>query len=153
MRRICNSQKNMNILSIALTLLVISGILSGCTQVNRPASQSMEPPSTGRAMVRGGEEPAMAPRTMTEHMNQCQDMMKQSLNNPNVPYDKQYIDTMIRHHQGAIQMAQDAKLKAQHPEVKQLSQNIIDTQQKEIEKLKDWRQQWYGKEPQKSVKR
>ncbi len=156
MSRIYCTPKNINILSVVLTILLGASVLSGCTQVNRPVSKSVEPPSTGKAMVRGESEPAKQPtpqKSMTEQMDQCQNMMKQSLNNPNVAYDKQYIDAMIRHHQGAIQMAQDAKEKAQHPEVKQLSQSIIDTQQKEIAKLKEWRQKWYGTEPQKSARK
>ncbi|WP_303674346.1 DUF305 domain-containing protein [Vampirovibrio chlorellavorus] len=134
-------------------------MLSGCTQVNRPVSKSVEPPSTGKALVRGENEPSkqtMPQKTMAESMNQCQDLMKQSLNNPsnnpNFAYDKQYIDTLIQHHQGAIQMAEDAKQKAEHTEVRQLAEKMIETEQKEIEKLKDWRQKWYGAEPKKSAR-
>lgn len=154
MSRIYRAQKNISLLSIALTVLLVPGILSGCTQVSRPVNESTQPPSTGKAMVREKNEAtkqAIQAKTMAEQMNQCQDMMKRSLNNPNVTYDKQYIDTMIQHHQGSIQMAQDAKQKAQHAEVRQLAESIIETEQKEIQKLKDWRQKWYGTESQKSA--
>lgn len=151
--------------SAIFTMVFIGSVFSGCTKANGPGNQSMESPSTGRSMVRVEKEnreqynnPQNAvsrqntvSQTPAQQMNQCQDMMRKSLDNPNMAFDKQYIDTMIRHHQGAIDMAQDAKQKAQHAEVKQLSQNIIDTQQKEIQKLKDWRQKWYGSESEKSA--
>ena len=54
-------------------------------------------------------------------------------------YDSMFIDMMIPHHQGAIQMAQDALVKAEHQEVKTLAQQIIDEQQKEIDQMKQWK--------------
>ena len=54
-------------------------------------------------------------------------------------YDSMFLDMMIPHHQGAIQMAQDALAKAEHPEVKVLAQQIIDKQQKEIDQMKLWK--------------
>ena len=54
-------------------------------------------------------------------------------------YDSMFIDMMIPHHQGAIQMAQDALGKAVHQEVKTLARQIIDKQQKEIDQMKQWK--------------
>lgn len=54
-------------------------------------------------------------------------------------YDSMFIDMMTPHHQGAIQMAQEALTKAEHPEVKALAQQIIDKQTKEIEQMKQWK--------------
>jgi uncharacterized protein (DUF305 family) len=51
---------------------------------------------------------------------------------------------MIPHHQGAIVMAQDALNKSQRPEIKRLAQNIITSQQREIDQMKQWRTQWYS---------
>ncbi len=58
--------------------------------------------------------------------------------------DERFIDAMVPHHQGAIDMAQVALDNAQHPEIKQLAQNIITDQQKEIDELKAIKQQQYG---------
>lgn len=60
-----------------------------------------------------------------------------------VPYDAQFIDSMIEHHTGAITMAQDALKQSQRAEIKQLAEVIIRDQQKEIEQMTTWRQQWY----------
>ncbi len=59
------------------------------------------------------------------------------------PYDAQFIDSMIEHHTGAITMAKQALQESQRPEVKQLAQEIIAGQQKEVDQMKGWRQQWF----------
>jgi uncharacterized protein (DUF305 family) len=58
--------------------------------------------------------------------------------------DKAFIDAMVPHHQGAIDMAQVALKNAEHAEIKELSRNIISTQQVEIEDLKVIKQQEFG---------
>jgi predicted outer membrane protein len=52
------------------------------------------------------------------------------------PFDAQFIDSMIEHHQGAITMAKQALEESERPEIKQLSEAIIAAQQKEIEQMK-----------------
>jgi uncharacterized protein (DUF305 family) len=59
------------------------------------------------------------------------------------PFDKAFIDAMIPHHQSAIEMAQVAREKSEIPEIKELAGNIISAQQKEIEQMTRWRQEWY----------
>lgn len=61
----------------------------------------------------------------------------------NAPYDAQFIDSMIEHHQGAIVMAEDALKNAERPEIKQLAEAIISDQQKEVDQMNGWRQQWF----------
>lgn len=63
--------------------------------------------------------------------------------NMNAPYDAQFIDSMIVHHQGAVDMAKQAKAEAQRPEIKTLAEDIIKSQQAEIDQMKQWRSTWY----------
>ena len=58
--------------------------------------------------------------------------------------DKAFIDAMVPHHQGAIEMAEVALKNAQHEEIRELSRNIISTQEAEIEKLKAIKEQEFG---------
>lgn len=58
--------------------------------------------------------------------------------------DRHFIEQMIPHHEGAIEMAQLALINAKHPEVIYLAQNIIRDQQKEITDMKDWYKTWFG---------
>ena len=62
----------------------------------------------------------------------------------NAPIDQQFIDMMVPHHQGAVAMAQIAVIRGEHPEIKQLANSIIDSQNTEITQMKQWRTQWFG---------
>jgi uncharacterized protein (DUF305 family) len=61
------------------------------------------------------------------------------------PFDEAFIDAMIPHHQSAIEMAQVALENSDNPKIKDLAQNIISAQQREIEQMTQWREQWYPK--------
>jgi uncharacterized protein (DUF305 family) len=58
--------------------------------------------------------------------------------------DERFIDAMVPHHQGAIEMAQVALKNAEHEEIKQLSRNIISSQQAEIEELSSIKKEEFG---------
>lgn len=58
-------------------------------------------------------------------------------------FDLRFIDGMVPHHAGAVKMAQEALAKSQRPEIKQLAQQMIDAQEKEIAELQTWRKAWY----------
>jgi uncharacterized protein (DUF305 family) len=57
--------------------------------------------------------------------------------------DERFIDAMIPHHQSAIEMATVAREASSLPEIKQLAEDIVSAQQREIEQMKQWREQWY----------
>lgn len=58
--------------------------------------------------------------------------------------DQHFIEQMIPHHEGAIEMAQLALVKAKRPETKTLATAIIAAQQKEITDMKAWYKVWFG---------
>jgi uncharacterized protein (DUF305 family) len=58
--------------------------------------------------------------------------------------DQHFIIMMIPHHEDAIAMADLALTRAQHPEIKQLSENIKVSQSREIEQMRAWYKEWYG---------
>ncbi len=81
---------------------------------------------------------------MAMSQQQMQDMMmKGDLGAADAQFDLRFINAMIPHHEGAVTMAQDALKKTKRPEIKKLSQEIITSQQKEIEQMKQWKQAWY----------
>lgn len=57
-------------------------------------------------------------------------------------FDKAFINGMIEHHQDAIDMAKMADSQANHQQIKDLSKDIIATQQKEINDMNAWKVQW-----------
>ena len=56
--------------------------------------------------------------------------------------DKHFIEEMIPHHEGAIDMAKLALNQASKPEIKTLANNIIKSQTKEIEQMRGWYEAW-----------
>lgn len=60
--------------------------------------------------------------------------------------DAHFIEQMIPHHEDAVLMAELALEKAQHPEIRQLSQDIQRTQRDEITRMQTWYRTWFGKE-------
>ncbi len=60
--------------------------------------------------------------------------------------DAHFIEQMIPHHEDAITMAKLALTKAKRPEIKQLSESIIDSQSKEIDQMGTWYKDWFGRE-------
>lgn len=65
--------------------------------------------------------------------------------------DKHFIEEMIPHHQGAIDMAKIALEKSQKPAVLTLAGDIIKAQTTEIEQMRAWYKEWYGMEVQLST--
>jgi uncharacterized protein (DUF305 family) len=72
------------------------------------------------------------------------DMAKQMVMESGQYSDKAFIDAMVPHHQGAIAMAKVALKNAEHQEIRELSHNIISSQQTEIEELKSVKQEEFG---------
>jgi uncharacterized protein (DUF305 family) len=63
------------------------------------------------------------------------------------PYDAAFIDGMIVHHEGAVTMARQALEQAERPEIRELAEAIIRTQEAEIAQLRQWRTEWYPELP------
>lgn len=57
-------------------------------------------------------------------------------------FDKAFIEGMIPHHQGAIDMARAALQSAKHDEIKRMARDIISAQQSEIDMMKRWMKEW-----------
>lgn len=61
------------------------------------------------------------------------------------PFDRGFIDAMVPHHESAIAMARTALAAGlKEPELRSIAQAIVSTQQDEIDRMLDWRVQWYG---------
>jgi len=98
-------------------------------------------PEAGNEFVTyGGEVKPVVP--MSEQQKQSMTMLE-DLGSADAEFDLQFMNAMIAHHEGAISMAQDALSKSERPEIKQLAQEIANSQQAEIEQMKQWRKAWY----------
>ena len=62
-----------------------------------------------------------------------------------VPFDRAFIDGMVPHHEEAIAMARAAKAAGlSEPDLLEIADAIIATQQGEIDRMRTWREAWFG---------
>jgi uncharacterized protein (DUF305 family) len=73
--------------------------------------------------------------------------MRSSPDATQAPYDLQFLDTMMAHHESAIDMAKIASAKASHVELKRSAMKMVTLQEEEISRLQDWREQSYRGHP------
>ena len=60
--------------------------------------------------------------------------------------DRHFIEQMIPHHDGAVAMAKLALEKSKRTEIKTLATAIIEGQTKEIQNMRVWYKDWFGKD-------
>jgi len=99
---------------------------------------------------KAGDKPMAYDAQMGHMMEMSSDQMKGMMMNMDLgaadkDFDLRFINAMIPHHEGAVTMAQDALKKSQRPEIKKLAENIITSQNAEINQMKQWRKTWYNK--------
>ncbi len=59
------------------------------------------------------------------------------------PFDAQFLDQMIVHHEGAIMSTQAMIADSDQPELRELADDILTSQQEQITQMQSWRNQWY----------
>lgn len=79
-----------------------------------------------------------------DHGSMDHSTMKSSPNAASADFDLQFIDTMILHHQAAVDMATMIAGKAERPELNKLGAKMAMMQQKEIDEMKAWREKWFA---------
>jgi uncharacterized protein (DUF305 family) len=61
--------------------------------------------------------------------------------------DQEFIRMMIPHHQMAMEMAELALTRAEHPQVRRLARSIVRSQGAEVGRMRAWYRSWFGGEP------
>lgn len=70
---------------------------------------------------------------------------RESVASGEVPYDLAFIDAMVPHHREAIEIARAAKARGlTQSELDVMADNIIASQQLEIDRMLEWREKWFG---------
>jgi uncharacterized protein (DUF305 family) len=59
------------------------------------------------------------------------------------PFDLQFIDQMTMHHEGAIKSSEHMISDSKRPELRELAQNIEESQSEQIKQMQGWRDKWY----------
>lgn len=97
------------------------------------------PKASAQPVAWHGQMGHMMPMTAEQMSAMRMDM---DLGAADATFDLRFIDAMIPHHEGAIVMAKDLLAKSKRPEMKKLAQDILSSQQAEIDQMKGWRKSW-----------
>lgn len=126
-------------LLFAFTLSGLTTLAGGLIACSPSASNRLNPVSSETAT------PVSNPETIAQHdgMNHGNHAMTMDLGPADQEYDLRFIDAMIPHHQGAVDMAKQVLQNSTRAELKQLATEIISAQEKEIAQMQQWRKTWY----------
>ena len=58
--------------------------------------------------------------------------------------DRAFLNGMIIHHEGAVEMAQTLLKETKRPELLRLGNDIVSAQTQEIQMMKEWRKAWFN---------
>lgn len=125
---------------IVVAIASAGGVLTACST---PSQNQAQAPSTSTTQAGGKQD--MNHGGSMDHGSGMNHSMSMDLGPADADYDLRFIDAMTPHHQGAVEMSQEALKKSQRLEIKKLAQDIIAAQNREIKELKQWRQAWYPK--------
>lgn len=90
-----------------------------------------------------GRQADISLKSASDHSSMTMNDMTQSLVGlEGDAFDQAFVEMMIVHHQGAVDMAQFIPNKAKHEELKKLGAEIIAAQTKEIAMMKQWLKDW-----------
>ena len=124
-------------------LYSIIGLLVGVVITGFVAGQAVNGNNTGMMQMMGMDTSRFNESDVTNHsMMSMKDMSGRLKNLSGDEYDKAFIEMMIAHHEGAVDMAKLSNSRAKHTEIKDLSTAIISAQEKEIADMKLWQQNW-----------
>ena len=144
--------KKLNRLGVAGLLLAIALVLASCAGSDDSGTgQQEQSGSSGSAQE---EESDNVQGTTNGEMTGMEDMDQSSMDSeetarqmvaPNGEYsDAAFVDSMVPHHEGAVEMAQAALENAEHEEIRTLAQDIISAQRAEIELFGEIREELGG---------
>lgn len=132
MRVYTESMKNN--LAVFVVLAVLLGFGAGYAVAGRE-------PAVGQHVMPSGSQMDDADMSMGNAM----DDMNMALDGKSGDaFDQEFLEQMIVHHEGAVEMAQAALERAKHNELKQMARDIIAAQSAEIAQMKQWMTGWYG---------
>jgi uncharacterized protein (DUF305 family) len=139
-----------NVAAIIAGIGVVGVMAAGAIGYTSGKEQGMQAMHMGMMNMRDKKEITTAKSSM-DHSSMTMDEMTQGLDGlTGDAFDKAFVEMMIVHHQGAVDMAELIPANAKHAELKKLGQDIIVAQTTEITMMKQWLKSWgYETEPQK----
>jgi uncharacterized protein (DUF305 family) len=127
-------------LAVAFLLLAGAGITSAAVQLGSMTDDdAMGDQSGGMGSMMG--DGMMSGGMMGEEGMGGEGMMGSF--DEDKPFDLQFIDQMTVHHEGAIMSSEHMISDSKQPELRELAENIEESQSEQIEQMQEWRDEWY----------
>lgn len=124
------------LLAVVLVLASCAGGGGSAQQEDGGSSGDAQEESSQGGDMQGMDHGEMSGMEGMEGDSMDMEEMARQMVAPNGEYsDAAFVDAMVPHHEGAVEMAQVALENAEHEEIRQLSREIIDGQQAEIERF------------------
>jgi uncharacterized protein (DUF305 family) len=124
-------------------ILGIIGLLIGVVITGFAAGQAVNNNNTGMMRVMGMDTSRNEQSVAADHSTMSMAYMNKQLEGLSGDnFDKAFIEMMITHHEGAVDMAELIPSRAKHDEIKMLGEAIITAQTKEIADMKKWQADW-----------
>lgn len=125
------------------TMFGLIGLLLGVIIAGFVAGQAVNNNNTSMMRMMGMNTEQEQTDTVTDHNTMSMAEMSQQLEGlSGDDFDKAFVEMMIAHHEGAIDMAELIPSRAKHDEIKILGKAIIAAQTKEINDMRVWQGLW-----------
>lgn len=122
---------------IVLQILLIVLCFSCLRRMNPMARMS----NTGMHMMPDG---SMMSNSGSDMQGMMMDMTARMEGKTGDELDKIFLEDMIVHHQGAVDMAKELQKGTERPELQKMAKDIIEVQTKEITMMEKWLSEWFN---------
>lgn len=120
---------------IFITVIVVLAIAAAAVWYFVVFSVKPEPVQTSQNSSAGTASKKEAPQSDSKFANLKGDA-----------FDEAYIADMLAHHEGAVNMSEQAMAVTAHEEIRTLASNIVQSQSAELMKMRTWQKEWGYKE-------
>ena len=129
-------------LILGLVIGILATLLISNYSVNNQNYGMMKMMGMGRGVNTMTDEDMMSMMGGDDHHGM--DSMVEELEGVSgADFDKKFIESMIEHHQGAIDMARLIPAKSERPELLKMGEDIINVQSSEIDMMNNWLNTWF----------
>ncbi len=141
-----NNQINYKTISIVLGILLAVSLVYGFSGLGYGRygmySRNNDSLQSGMHIMHGGM--MMNDDEMVGDMDHMMDGMSARLvGKTGDALDKTFLEDMIIHHEGAVEMAKILQAGTKRPELQKMASDIITVQTAEIEMMKKWLEEWF----------
>ncbi len=123
-------------LQIILIILCIS-CFKGMNKMNMTPNKNMQ----GMHMMPDG---SMMSNSGSDMGSMMMDMTARMKGKTGDELDKVFLEDMIVHHEGAVDMAKELQKGTNRPELQKMAKDIIEVQTGEITMMENWLKEWFG---------